>query len=366
MVVATNAEQLALIDRQKTAGFANARVAPTAEFVMKQTLSFDEARMRKTLEEACPLFQAQDVAGIAEAVLGDAIFANMMLVGMAHQAGRLPIASDALEAAIRLNGAAVEKNLAAFRAGRVLAETPEALLAALPSQDEDVRAEDMDLGERIAFLARELSAYQDEAYAQRFLTAIDTVRAADEARGAGTMRLTRTAADMLYKVMAYKDEYEVARLYSDPAFKAKLAARFADPRKLKVMLAPPLISRETDPKTGRPKKIAFGPWIFTAFGLLARLKRLRGGTFDIFARTAERKAERALVASYLADLERIAARVGEADYGLLVEIARVPDLVRGFGPVKEANLSKAAAKREQLLARLGEAVPDGPVMEAAE
>ncbi|MCA1242546.1 indolepyruvate ferredoxin oxidoreductase family protein [Stappia stellulata] len=366
MVVATNAEQLALIDRQKTAGFANSRVAPTAEFVMKQTLSFDEARMRKTLEEACPLFHAHDVAGVAEAVLGDAIFANMMLVGMAHQAGRLPLATDALEAAIRLNGAAVDKNLAAFRAGRVLAETPEALLAALPSPDADARAEDMDLGDRIAFLARELTAYQDEAYARTFLAAIDTVRAADEARGSGTMRLTRTAADMLYKVMAYKDEYEVARLYSDPAFKAKLETQFADPRKLKVMLAPPLISREADPKTGRPKKIAFGPWIFTAFGLLSRLKRLRGGVFDIFGRTAERKAERALVASYLADLERIAATVGEADYGLLVEIARVPDLVRGFGPVKEANLRKAAAKREQLLARLGANRPEGPAMEAAE
>lgn len=290
----------------------------------------------------------------------------MMLVGMAHQAGRLPISTDALEAAIRLNGAAVDKNLAAFRAGRVLAETPEALLAALPSPDADARGEDMNLGDRIAFLARELTAYQDEAYARRFLSAIDTMRAADEARGAGAMRLTRTAAEMLYKVMAYKDEYEVARLYSDPAFKAKLAAQFADPRKLKVMLAPPLISREADPKTGRPKKIAFGSWIFSAFGVLAGLKGLRGGAFDVFGRTAERRAERALVRSYLADLSTLADRVGTANYGLLVEIARVPDLVRGFGPVKEANLKKAEAKREQLMARLGDASPEGSALEAAE
>jgi len=366
MVVATNAEQLALIDRSKTAGFANSRVAPTAEFVMKQTLSFDEARMRRTLEEACPLFVGQDVASLAEALFGDAIYANMMLVGTAHQAGRLPLGTAAIETAIQLNGAAVEKNLAAFRAGRVLFATPEAILAAMPAPERTAGPEEMELGERIAYLARELTAYQDRAYAERFLAAIDRVRAADAQGGNGTMRLTRTAADMLHKVMAYKDEYEVARLYSDPAFKAKLAAQFKEPGKLKVMLAPPLISRGLDARTGRPKKkIAFGPWVFTAFGLLAKLKGLRGGLFDPFGKSAERRAERALIASYLADLERIAGAVGCVNYGLLVELARVPDLVRGFGPVKEANLENAAAKRADLLARF-DASGTTPRLEAAE
>jgi indolepyruvate ferredoxin oxidoreductase len=366
MVVATNAEQLALIDREKTACFANARVAPTAEFVMRQTLSFDETRMRQTLAEACPLYAGHDIAGIAEAVLGDAIFANMMLVGMAHQAGRLPLSTAALETAITLNGAAVARNIKAFRAGRVLFATPEAILSALPGGREPASGAQMDLDARIAFLESELAAYQDTAYAQRFSAAVARVRQADEARGNGALRLTRTAADMLFRVMAYKDEYEVARLYTLPGFGEKLAAQFADPKKVRVMLAPPLLARSLDAKTGRPRKIAFGPWIFTAFRLLARMKRLRGTALDIFGKTAERRGERALVASYLADLERVVSSLGRADYGLLVEIARVPDLVRGFGPVKEANMAKAAAKRATLLARLDAPDAGASGLEAAE
>src|SRR5690606_2773716 len=135
MVVATNAEQLALIDRNRTMAFANSRVAPTAEFVMKQTLSFDELRMRKTLEEACPTAHTVDAAGIAEKLLGDAIYANMLLVGMAYQAGALPMSGNAIETAITLNGAAVTQNLRAFRAGRVLVAAPDRILAALPKED---------------------------------------------------------------------------------------------------------------------------------------------------------------------------------------------------------------------------------------
>ncbi|SOC26111.1 indolepyruvate ferredoxin oxidoreductase family protein [Stappia indica] len=366
MVVATNAEQLALIDRERTAGFANSRVAPTAEFVMKQTLSFDEARMLKTLDEACPLFAGHDIARIAEALFGDAIYANMMLVGMAHQAGRLPLTTTALDTAIRLNGAAVEKNLSAFHAGRVLFAAPDKILAGLPAANAVDPAADMDLDTRIAFLAAELAAYQDEAYAQRFLNAVASVRAADERAGNGTLRLTRTLADGLYRAMAYKDEYEVARLYSQPDFRARLEAQFDSPRKLKVLLAPPLISRSLDPRTGRPRKIAFGPWIFTAFRLLAKAKRLRGSAFDPFGRTGERRMEREFARLCLADAVRIAGLVGTANYGLLVELARVADAVRGFGPVKEANHAKAMARREALLAQLAPEGEGAPVMEAAE
>ncbi|MBA5777668.1 indolepyruvate ferredoxin oxidoreductase family protein [Stappia sp. F7233] len=363
MVVATNAEQLALIDRSKTAAFANTRVAPTAEFVMKQTLSFDEMRMQKTLQEACPVYQGIDAASIAEKLLGDAIYANMLLIGMAYQAGQLPLTADSLETAIMLNGAAVQNNLRAFRAGRVLGADPQKILSALPG---NTVQKPMELDERIAFLRQELVAYQDEAYAERFATAVAKIRKADEASGAGTSRLTRVVADNLYKVMAYKDEYEVARLYADPAFEAKLRAQFADPKAVRVMLAPPLISRELDPKTGRPAKKAFGPWIFKAFRMLAKLKGLRGTKLDIFGRTAERKAERALIASYLGDIEMIAGMVNKENYGLLVEVARVPDLVRGFGPIKEANLAKAEKKREDLIARLGAGDDKGRFLDAAE
>jgi indolepyruvate ferredoxin oxidoreductase len=337
MVVATNAEQLALAHRGQTVTVANTKVAPTAEFVLKQTLSFDEKKMDAALKAASGTYLAMDAAGIAEKLLGDAIFANMLLVGMAYQSGALPVSGDAIETALQLNGAAVSGNIKAFRAGRVLAADAELLLKALPASE---KPRTFTLDEKIAFNADELVRYQDEAYAAHYRDLVEKVKAADEAHGPGQMRLSRTVADLLYKVMAYKDEYEVGRLYSDPAFKEKIAQRFEDPKKLKIYLAPPMLAHRKDPKTGRPEKMAFGPWIFTAFKLLAGFKGMRGKWYDPFGRTAERRAERAQIAQYEKDIAEIITRLPNGNYGLLVELARVPDLVRGFGPVKEANLER--------------------------
>ncbi|MEI2383919.1 indolepyruvate ferredoxin oxidoreductase family protein [Breoghania sp. JC706] len=348
MVVSCGSEVLTLMNPDKARVFANARVAPTAEFVMKQTLSFDEARMMATLKKASRGVTARDVAGIAEKLLGDAIYTNMMLVGMAWQSGTLPLTFEAIDTAIRLNGAAVKQNLRAFQAGRVLAHDADAILAGLPKEDVP---EEMDLETRIAFLAGELERYQDQAYANRFTQLMERVVAADTARGIGAMRLSRTVAENLYKVMAIKDEYEVARLYAEPEFEEKLRNTFADPKKLKVVLAPPLFSR-LDPATGRAKKTAYGPWIFKAFRMLAGLKRVRGTFLDPFARTAERKAEFALREEYVRDVELILKRIESGNYGLLVELARVPDQIRGYGPVKDDNMAKAAEKRALLLKRL--------------
>jgi indolepyruvate ferredoxin oxidoreductase len=186
------------------------------------------------------------------------------------------------------------------------------------------------------------------------------VREADAARGQSDMRLTRLAAESLYRAMAYKDEYEVARLYADPAYWEKLKATFEDPKAIRVMLAPPLLSR-TDPATGRPKKKAFGPWIFPVFRLLARMKVLRETWADPFARTAERRAERDLRELTFADCALIAREVGTAPYGLLCEIARIPATVRGYGPVKEANREAAMKKRAVLMKQLEERAPELPM-----
>lgn len=349
MVVATNAEQLALARRGETVTVANTKVAPTAEFVLKQTLSFNEQRMDTALRQASSIYHAMDAAGISEKLLGDAIYANMLLVGMAYQSGALPVSAAAIEAALELNGAAVGNNIKAFRAGRVLVADPEKLLSALPDEE---KPGSLSLDEKISAYANELIAYQDGAYGARYENLLAKVRAADERHGPGTLRLTETVAELLYKVMAYKDEYEVARLYSTPDFKAKVARTFENPRKLKVHLAPPLLANNLDAKTGRPEKIPFGPWVFTVFGLLARFKTLRGKWYDPFGKTAERRAERALIGQYENDLAEILNRLPHGKYGLLVELARVPDLVRGFGPVKEANMQKAAEKRLQLLEQL--------------
>ncbi|WP_421983672.1 indolepyruvate ferredoxin oxidoreductase family protein [Roseibium sp.] len=349
LVVATNADQLSLAQRGHTLTVANTKVAPTAEFVLKQTLSFDEQRMDKALREASGTYLAMNAAEIAEKLLGDAIFANMLLVGMAYQSGALPVSGYAIETALELNGAAVANNVKAFRAGRVLAADPEKLLGALPSQE---IPRTLSLDEKIALHENELTLYQDAAYAQSYRDLVQAVRNADEQNGPGTMRLTQTVADMLYKVMAYKDEYEVARLYSDADFRKKVLQRFEDPKAIKVHLAPPLLANRIDPKTGRPEKIAFGPWIFKAFRLLARFKGLRGRWYDPFGRTAERRAERALIAQYRSDIAEILNRLPFVNYGLLVELARVPELVKGFGPVKEANLNKAMDKRRVLMEQL--------------
>ncbi|MEM9631037.1 MAG: indolepyruvate ferredoxin oxidoreductase family protein [Pseudomonadota bacterium] len=349
MVVATNADQLSLAHRGHTLTVANTKVAPTAEFVLKQTLSFDEKRMDAALREASGTYLAMNAAEIAEKLLGDAIYANMLLVGMAYQGGALPVSDHSIEMALELNGAAVANNIKAFRAGRILAAHPEKLLKALPTE---AKPKSFTLNEKIAFNAKELTAYQDADYAARYRELMAKVKLADEVHGTGTLRLTQTVADLLYKVMAYKDEYEVARLYSDPAFKEKIAQRFEDPRKLKVHLAPPLLANRKDPKTGRPEKIAFGPWVFKAFDLLAKFKSARGKWYDPFGRTAERKAERALISQYESDVAEILKRLPNGNYGLLVELARVPDMIRGFGPVKEVNLEQAADKRQLLLEQL--------------
>nr|WP_319382729.1 indolepyruvate ferredoxin oxidoreductase family protein [uncultured Roseibium sp.] len=349
LVVATNADQLSLAQRGHTLTVANTKVAPTAEFVLKQTLSFDEQRMDKALREASGTYLAMNAAEIAEKLLGDAIFANMLLVGMAYQSGALPVSGYAIETALELNGAAVANNVKAFRAGRVLAAEPQKLLGALPSQ-ETPRA--LSLDEKIALHESELTLYQDAAYAETYRDLVQAVRNADEQNGPGTLRLTQTVADMLYKVMAYKDEYEVARLYSDADFRKKVLQRFEDPKAIKVHLAPPLLANRIDPKTGRPEKIAFGPWIFSAFKLLAGFKGLRGRWYDPFGRTAERRAERALISQYRSDIAEILNRLPFVNYGLLVELARVPELVKGFGPVKEANLNKAMDKRRVLMEQL--------------
>ena len=349
MLVAAGGETLAMTHRDRTRTVANGRVAPSAEFVLRQTQSFEAAKLARTLGEASLGFDAFDAAGIAEQLFGDAIYANMMLIGFALQKGLLPVSPLGIETAIRLNGASVAQNIAAVAAGRVLAADPariERLVKPRPAPAP------MALSARIGFLAGELEAYQDAAYAGRFRELVARVGAAEAAAmGAGVETLTRAVAESLYKVMAIKDEYEVARLYADPAFRAKLEAEFDGVDKLRVMLAPPLFAR-IDPATGRPRKRAFGPWVFTAFKGLAAAKRLRGTMLDPFGYTAERKAERAWREAYVAEIERIVAALTPASHGLLAEIAAVPMQAKGYGPVKHANMEKAKARREALWARL--------------
>jgi indolepyruvate ferredoxin oxidoreductase len=347
LLVAAGAEPLALCAPDRTRGVYNKQVAPTAEFVMRQRLDYDPEQLAAILEEATARAEGMAATRLAERLLGESIFANMILLGAAWQTGLAPVSLDAIEQAIRLNGAAADANRQAFHAGRLLAARPEAFATLL--RDED-RVAETTLEERIDFLAEELELYQDRAYADRLRRAIARLRDAEERLGHPAGELTRAAAESLYRLMAYKDEYEVARLYAAPQFRQALERQFDGIRKVSVQLAPPLLAR-TDPHTGRPRKITFGPWVFQLFALLARLKGLRGTVFDPFGYTQERRTERRLISDFETRLEMLTQGLTAERYELAQELARLPQSIRGYGPVKLAAVEAARRREDELVRR---------------
>ncbi len=279
--------------------------------------------------------------------MGNTIAANMFVVGYAAQLGLLPISVAALEKAIELNGTAVKFNLTAFALGRLFAHSPETINALLPESAAPVG--EQTLHELINARANHLRDYQDQAWADRFLGLVEKVRVAEEAASPGSTDLTQAVATNLSKLMSYKDEYEVARLYTDPAFKAKLDAQFEPGYTLKFNLAPPMISR-TNPSTGKPMKREFGDWMLLGFQVLARLKRLRGTPLDIFGYSAERTVERGLITEYEAMLEQLLAGLSAAKLDTAVELARLPEDIRGYAYVKDESLVEVNARKTELLA----------------
>lgn len=344
-VVAADKPIQALMLSTRTAVIANANIAPTSEFVRNRDFDFQskriEATVRKTARaNATQFFEADR---IATALLGDSIGANLLLLGAAWQQGHIPLALASIEAAIRLNAVAVDFNLKALALGRLLAHNPQAVEAMVAATNPAPQPEpSRTLDEVIERRAADLAAYQDEKLAQRYRSLIAQVRnkAGDD--------IADAVARSYHKLLAYKDEYEVARLYSDGRFEASLKAQFQSGTP-HVWLAPPIFSKR-DPATGRPAKRRFGPWIFTAFKLLARMKRLRGTALDPFARSEERRHEREDIAAYEAEIERLLAELTPERTDLAKTIAALPLDVRGFGPVKAQARSRVAAERARLWA----------------
>jgi len=362
LLVAAGGECLTLCNPERTVVVADRAVSPTGRFALFQETAapFDDLVMR--LQDVAATVDVLDAGDAAETLFGDRIFANMMLAGAAFQQGRLPISEASIESAIALNGVVADKNRAAFHAGRILAVAPERLLLDIEQKSQAPQADDLDA--LIEHFAAELVAYQDKALADRFFGIVAQVRFADALFTSDhRLALTETVARNLFKLMAYKDEYEVARLYSDQAFHQTVRAQFGPKAKLSVKLAPPLLSG-TDPATGRPRKRTFGPWIFPLFSMLARLKGLRGTRVDPFGWTAERRMERQLVTDYIALIERMLSSLAGHNYDTAVAIASLPEEVSGFGPVKEAKVAAARAKETELLASF-ERVADVPVWENA-
>ncbi|KRA62001.1 indolepyruvate ferredoxin oxidoreductase [Caulobacter sp. Root655] len=337
MLVAASPEGLSLYAKDRTAAFGNSDFAPTADFVTSRDIRFDSGAMARRIKGATKSFDSCPAQHLAESQFGDAIFANMIMVGFAWQRGVIPLSSRAVYRAIKLNGVDYESNLAAFELGRRVAHDP----ASAGPRDADVPTpETMPLAELIAKRTADLVAYQNEAYARRYAARIEKVALAEAAAGGGEA-LTRAAAVNLYKLMAYKDEYEVARLYTDGRFAAELAGTFKG-GKAKVWLAPPIIGAKD--KDGHPRKMAFGGWMLDyAFPLMARMKGLRGGPLDVFGKTEERRMERGLLADYELTLDRLAGGLTPERLPLAARIAAVPQAIRGYGHVKDASVVTAKA-----------------------
>jgi indolepyruvate ferredoxin oxidoreductase len=345
LLVAAGPEALALYAKDRTVALGNADLLPTADFVVNRDARFDAPAMARRLASACKGYDGCPAAEMAEQRFGDTLYANMIMLGFAWQKGLVPVSSRALYRAITLNGVAAEENLQAFEAGRIAAYDPAARAAPPPAPT----PETLPLDELIARRAADLAAYQDEAYAERYRARVATVRAAEAPLGATA--LTRAVAVNLYKLMAYKDEYEVARLYADGRFAGELGKTFTG-GEAKVWLAPPFLAPKD--RRGHPRKIAFGGWMLKyGFPVLAKLKGLRGGPFDLFGASAERKMERALIADYEASLDRLVAGLTPERLPLAVKIAEVPAEIRGFGHVKDAAVKTAKKTEAALWARWG-------------
>jgi len=345
-VVAADKPTQSLMVPSRTAVVANADVAPTSDFVRNRDFDFKAASVERAIRKAANPNACDFIAAdtVATALLGDAIGSNILLMGYAWQKGLIPLKRESIEAAIDLNGVAIPFNKRAFALGRLLATRPDTVLALVEAtRGPQMEPPATNLDEMIAKREADLTLYQDAAYAARFTTQVA------KARQAGGDAFAEAVAKSLYKLMAYKDEYEVARLYSDGRFQAAYDAQFAG-GKPRVLLAPPLITR-TDPATGRPKKISFGPWIFSAFALLAKAKRLRGTALDIFGYSEERRHERADITAFEADITRLCVDINPANIGLALAIARLPMDVRGFGPVKAKARDEMLKRREALWAK---------------
>jgi len=351
-IVTASKTTLATMLEGRTRIALNAHGTPTAAFVHNPDWQFPAGSCEALLERTVGADRIGrfDAEQLSVRLLGDSIYANPMMLGYAWQKGWVPLTRAALLRAIELNGVQVENNKAAFEWGRRVAHDPaevEALARPQGQVVQFVRKPAQTLDEIVARRVEYLTGYQNAAYAAQYREFVERVRAAEAPLG--STRLTETVARYLFKLMAYKDEYEVARLHTDPAFLAQIRQQFDGDYKLVYHLAPPLLARRNE--RGELVKRPYGPWMLKAFGLLARLKGLRGTAFNPFGHTAERRTERALIGEYKDCIEELLAGLDAGRLALAVEIARIPEEIRGYGHVKERHLARAREKWAQLMAR---------------
>ena len=350
LLVACTEQALSRIAPGRTRFVGNtARVMP-GQFAKQANLEIPLEQMRAAIAQRVgPDAHWIDANRLAERVFGGTTFANLLLLGYAWQKGLLPLSRQAIERAVALNGTAVEQNLRAFLWGRRAAhDQASAERIVLPPQPVHLQRRGA-LRELIAERKTRLSAYQDPAYAERYAALVERARLAERERTPGRGGLAEAVARGYFKLLAYKDEYEVARLYVETDFLQRVASQFEGEYRLSFNLAPPLFAQR-DPDTGLPRKRRFGAWMLHVFRLLAKLKRLRGTRFDPFGWTAERMLERRLIADYEALVEQLVDELTPDNHAAALALAALPDRVRGFGHVKARNVEAKQHERERMLA----------------
>ncbi|WP_075255675.1 indolepyruvate ferredoxin oxidoreductase family protein [Herbaspirillum camelliae] len=360
VIVTASRDALSRMGEGRTHAAVNSTQMPTAAFVRNPDWQFPTASSEGEIARACGRdnLSLVDAGRIATALMGDAIATNMFMLGYAWQKGWVPLSEAALLRAIERNALQVEFNKQAFAWGRTAAHDVAFVLAAAGRNGMSAQVIEFkrtpSLDELVERRVAVLTDYQNAAYARSYRDFVEQVRARESALGeAGrALKLSRAVANYLFKLMAYKDEYEVARLHADPAFRAKIAGMFEGDYKLRFHLAPPLLAKRDD--KGHLRKQAFGSWMMPVFGVLARLRFLRGTAFDPFAYTEERRQERALITEYRATLSRLLDRLTPENLEQVTAVARIPEEIRGYGHVKERHLKAAMEKQAALLAQLGQ------------
>ena len=362
-IVTANKETMARTQEGRTHVALNSHSAPTASFVHNGAWQNPGSACQAEISKAVGSggVGAFDADTAATKLMGDSIYANPMLLGFAWQKGWVPLGLDALMRAIELNAVAVEQNKTAFAWGRRAAHDLPAMqklfasaqVIAMPTARQGV---DELVARRVEFL----TAYQNTAYAKDYESFVRKVEQAES--GLGKTLLTQNVARYLFKLMAYKDEYEVARLHADTAFLDKINGMFEGDFKLNYHLAPPVIAKKND--KGELQKQKFGPWMLTGFRMLAKLKGLRGTALDIFGRSEERLTERALIGEYKASIDTLLQTLDTGNHAVAVEVARIPEMIKGYGHVKDRNVTAARIHQAEQMKAFAQAPARGEKLAA--
>jgi len=359
LVVTGGSKVLSTVHEGHTLVLANTAEVMPGDFARSPDFSLPTERLKREIVKAAGEENAFffDATQTAKALFGNTLGANMFMLGIACQKGSLPVTPQAVEKAIELNGEAVPMNLDAFRWGRRAAHLPEEVRDLVGRATHKAPVHSQNLDEVIDRRAEFLALYQNDAYAGRYRASVERIRKAEAAVAEGTSTITAAVARNLFKLMAIKDEYEVARLFTDGSFMGQLGEEFDSYDRLEFHMAPPILARRD--AEGHLKKRRFGQAMFTLLKLLARFKGIRGTAFDPFSYLEERRHERELLFTYEADLERIEQALSEPGLSeekveVLAGLASLPATIRGFGHVKQANMERALDERARLLQSIAE------------